>query len=286
MSVWRRCGSPGAALLVALGLDLIAVAGCGPDAARGNPRSSELCAARPSFCDRGNLLAHHERPGRPATQGGERHSRLCLRGGGHVYPPRILEGKDLEMLRSIRAQEFDALMQAVIARDKAAKRMRSKRPRRAWQVKTASQTQFCRRNSSPARNPTVGFPQDAEFTLHALKVSLKACILAQAADGTHGTHGGGRSTGAQAAGGADSEVIEDVSGDSDFSSDGGHLLFFFTLVSGPSRSLSLKLSDTRVYEPHGGRLLAGLPALLNTTLLLTCKSLAAAHCLISAIRAE
>ena len=25
--------------------------------------------------------------------------------------------------------------------------------------------------------------------------------------------------------------------------------FFFTLVAGPSRSLSLKLSDTRVYEP-------------------------------------
>ena len=27
------------------------------------------------------------------------------------------------------------------------------------------------------------------------------------------------------------------------------LLFFFALVTGPSRSLSLKLSDTRVYEP-------------------------------------
>ena len=26
--------------------------------------------------------------------------------------------------------------------------------------------------------------------------------------------------------------------------------FFFTLVTGPRRSLSLKLSDTRVYEPH------------------------------------
>ena len=26
--------------------------------------------------------------------------------------------------------------------------------------------------------------------------------------------------------------------------------FFFTLVTGPVRSLSLKLSDTRVYEPH------------------------------------
>jgi len=26
--------------------------------------------------------------------------------------------------------------------------------------------------------------------------------------------------------------------------------FFFTLVTGPGRSLSLKLSDTRVYEPH------------------------------------
>ena len=28
------------------------------------------------------------------------------------------------------------------------------------------------------------------------------------------------------------------------------LLFFFTLVTGPSRSLSLKLSDARVYEPQ------------------------------------
>ena len=27
-------------------------------------------------------------------------------------------------------------------------------------------------------------------------------------------------------------------------------VFFFTLVTGPSRSLSLKLSDTRVYEPQ------------------------------------
>ena len=26
--------------------------------------------------------------------------------------------------------------------------------------------------------------------------------------------------------------------------------FFFTLVTGPTRSLSLKLSDTRVYEPQ------------------------------------
>jgi hypothetical protein len=26
--------------------------------------------------------------------------------------------------------------------------------------------------------------------------------------------------------------------------------FFFSLVTGPNRSLSLKLSDTRVYEPH------------------------------------
>jgi hypothetical protein len=139
MSVWRRCGPPGAALLVVLGLDLIAVAGCGPDSSRGKPRSSELCAARPSFCDRENLLAHH---GRPATQGGEQLSRLCLRGGGHAYPPRILAGKDLEMLRSIRSQEFDALMKAVLARNKAAMRMRSKQPRRAWQVKTGSPTRF------------------------------------------------------------------------------------------------------------------------------------------------
>ena len=28
------------------------------------------------------------------------------------------------------------------------------------------------------------------------------------------------------------------------------LFFFFTLVTGPTRSLSLKLSDTRVYEPQ------------------------------------
>ena len=28
------------------------------------------------------------------------------------------------------------------------------------------------------------------------------------------------------------------------------LLFFFTLVTGPRRSLSLKLSDTKVYEPQ------------------------------------
>ena len=30
----------------------------------------------------------------------------------------------------------------------------------------------------------------------------------------------------------------------------GYVSFFFTLVTGPSRSLSLKLSDTRVYEPQ------------------------------------
>ena len=29
-----------------------------------------------------------------------------------------------------------------------------------------------------------------------------------------------------------------------------HVLFFFTLVTGPRRSLSLELSDTRVYEPQ------------------------------------
>ena len=29
-----------------------------------------------------------------------------------------------------------------------------------------------------------------------------------------------------------------------------HFFFFFTLVTGPSRSLSLKLSDTKVYEPQ------------------------------------
>jgi len=34
--------------------------------------------------------------------------------------------------------------------------------------------------------------------------------------------------------------------------------FFFTLVTGPSRSLSLKLRDTRVYEPSIRALLAGL----------------------------
>ena len=28
------------------------------------------------------------------------------------------------------------------------------------------------------------------------------------------------------------------------------VFFFFTLVTGPTRSLSLKLSDTRVYEPQ------------------------------------
>ena len=35
-------------------------------------------------------------------------------------------------------------------------------------------------------------------------------------------------------------------------------MFFFTLVPGPRRSLSLKLSDTRVYEPQ-------IPARLGTT---------------------
>ena len=30
----------------------------------------------------------------------------------------------------------------------------------------------------------------------------------------------------------------------------GRFFFFFTLVTGPIRSLSLKLSDTRVYEPQ------------------------------------
>ena len=31
---------------------------------------------------------------------------------------------------------------------------------------------------------------------------------------------------------------------------GDFFFFFFTLVTGPRRSLSLKLSDTRVYEPQ------------------------------------
>ena len=47
----------------------------------------------------------------------------------------------------------------------------------------------------------------------------------------------------------------------------GLLLFFFTLVTGPRRSLSLKLSDTRVYEPQIRALLgtAGLLPLRTTT---------------------
>ena len=32
--------------------------------------------------------------------------------------------------------------------------------------------------------------------------------------------------------------------------DNMNLFFFFTLVTGPRRSLSLELSDTRVYEPQ------------------------------------
>ena len=35
--------------------------------------------------------------------------------------------------------------------------------------------------------------------------------------------------------------------------------FFFTLVTGPRRSLSLKLSDARVYEPHIRALLVTMP---------------------------
>ena len=35
----------------------------------------------------------------------------------------------------------------------------------------------------------------------------------------------------------------------DSSKDSTQVFFFFTLVTGPRRSLSLKLSDTRVYEP-------------------------------------
>jgi len=31
---------------------------------------------------------------------------------------------------------------------------------------------------------------------------------------------------------------------------GSFFFFFFTLVTGPRRSLSLKLSDTKVYEPQ------------------------------------
>ena len=42
-------------------------------------------------------------------------------------------------------------------------------------------------------------------------------------------------------------------------------LFFFTLVTGPRRSLILKLSDTRVYEPQ-------IRARLGTTLLLAGRS--------------
>ena len=51
---------------------------------------------------------------------------------------------------------------------------------------------------------------------------------------------------------------------------GGTLLLFFTLVTGPRRSLSLKLSDTRVYEPqidtslHVSTRRGALPALLST----------------------
>ena len=36
----------------------------------------------------------------------------------------------------------------------------------------------------------------------------------------------------------------------DRAADVGPVFFFFTLVTGPRRSLSLKLSDTRVYEPQ------------------------------------
>ena len=39
-------------------------------------------------------------------------------------------------------------------------------------------------------------------------------------------------------------------GVSGFGFRGSSLFFFFTLVTGPRRSLSLKLSDTKVYEPH------------------------------------
>jgi len=35
------------------------------------------------------------------------------------------------------------------------------------------------------------------------------------------------------------------------------LFFFFTLVTGPRRSFSLKLSDTRVYAPHEHGVCAG-----------------------------
>ena len=41
--------------------------------------------------------------------------------------------------------------------------------------------------------------------------------------------------------------------------------FFFTLVTGPRRSLSLKLSDTRVYEPQ-------IRARLGTTAHIRCSS--------------
>lgn len=136
------CGSPGAALLLALGLDFIAVAGCGAAAARMTPRSSELCAVHPTFCEREALSAHHEKPGSSATHGGQWHSRLCLRGGGYAYPPRILAGKDLEMLRGIRNQEFEDLERAVLARAKAAKRKHPKQAKREWQVNTCSPTRF------------------------------------------------------------------------------------------------------------------------------------------------
>jgi len=43
------------------------------------------------------------------------------------------------------------------------------------------------------------------------------------------------------------------------------ILFFFTLVTGPRRSLSLQLSDTRVYEPQ-------IRAHLGTTLRIGCQT--------------
>ena len=42
-----------------------------------------------------------------------------------------------------------------------------------------------------------------------------------------------------------------------FAGDFFFLLLFFTLVTGPRRSLSLKLSDTRVYEPQTRARFAG-----------------------------
>jgi hypothetical protein len=112
-------------LLLAYGLSLVAVSGGEAAPARGAIGPGHLVIQQGEAFGLGNTA--------PMSSSSERRglgrSVLCLRGGWSAYPPRILEGKDLEMLRSIRHREMVEQEKALIGRIRAAKREHRKERR-------------------------------------------------------------------------------------------------------------------------------------------------------------